>query len=115
MNTSFPSTSPRSREAARNRHPSVPVTDYSYQSAPSPAPTTSAKTVPHRAELTNFRALSRSFFGGEAGREYLREGIVFASMMLIAAWPLGITLNMLCTMMISPPPWVVNGAVRFIG
>lgn len=93
----------------------VPVTDYSYQSPASAAPAQSTTTQKHRAELTNFRALSRSFFGREAGREYFREGLVFAWMMVIAAWPLGVTLNMLSTMMISPPPWVVNGIIRFIG
>jgi len=54
-------------------------------------------------ELTTFRALSRQVFGAEAGREYLKEAILFASMMLVAAWPLGVTLNQLGTMMISPP------------
>src|ERR1700752_4213735 len=95
MNTTFPPTSTRSKETVRSPHASVPVTDYSYQSPPSPAPATSTKKPEHQVELTNFRALSRSFFGGEAGREHLREGIVFAWIMIVAAWPLGVTLNML--------------------
>lgn len=115
MKTSLSPTPNRSRETERAPRATVPVTDYSYQSA---APATAANAVQpqkHRVELTNFRALSRNFFGAEAHREYIREAIVFAWIMVVAAWPLGITLNMLGTMMISPPPWVVNDVVRVIG
>jgi hypothetical protein len=54
-------------------------------------------------ELTTFRALSRQVFGIEAGREYIMEAVVFGWIMLVAAWPLSVTLNQLGTMMISPP------------
>jgi hypothetical protein len=55
-------------------------------------------------ELKNFRALSRNFFGAETSREYIAEAILFGWIMLVAAWPLSVTLNQLGTMMISPPP-----------
>jgi len=87
-------------------HPTA-VTDFSYQQprgetihvvAPAAAP------VVHKfPELTTFRALSRQVFGIEAGREYLMEAIVFGWIMLVAAWPLSVTLDQLGTMMISPP------------
>jgi hypothetical protein len=54
-------------------------------------------------ELTTFRALSRQVFGIEAGRENIMEAVVFGWIMLVAAWPLSVTLNQLGTMMISPP------------
>ena len=54
-------------------------------------------------ELTTFRALSRQVYGVEATREYIREAILFAGMIAVAAWPLSVTLNQLGTMMISPP------------
>jgi len=84
------------------------VTDFPYQQprgekthvvAPAAAPVVPTKFP----ELTTFRALSRQVFGIEAGREYLMEAIVFGSIMLVAAWPLSVTLEQLGTMMISPP------------
>src|SRR4051794_37255166 len=53
-------------------------------------------------ELTTFRALTRQVYGIEATREYMKEAIVFATMVAVAAWPLSVTLNQLGTMMISP-------------
>jgi hypothetical protein len=81
------------------------VTDFEYQQGrgvklQKTAATTAKKILP---ELTTFRALSRQVFGARAGREYLAEAILFGSMMLVAAWPLSVTLNQLGTMMISPP------------
>ena len=114
MKTSFAPTPKRSSDSQRARRITTPVTDYSYKSAVS-ATAAPLKAQKLHAELTNFRALSRSFFGVEAGREHLKEGIMFAFMMVIAAWPLGVTLHMLGTMMISPPPWIINGVSRFIG
>ena len=52
--------------------------------------------------------MTRTFFGAEAGREYIKEAIVFMGIMVVAAWPLAVTLNMLGTMVISPPPWFPN-------
>ena len=103
------------RETERAPRVTVPVTDFSYQSPAAATAPGAVKTQKHALELTHFRALSRNFFGAEAHREYIREAIMFAGIMVIAAWPLGITLNMLGTMMISAPPWVVNGVVRIIG
>ena len=115
MKTSLAPRPNRFQKLSDSPRPSAPVTDYAYQSPAPVASTQSSASQKARAELTNFRALSRGFFGGEAGREYVREAIVFAGMMVIAAWPLGVTFNMLSTMMISPPPWMVDGTMRFIG
>jgi len=76
--------------------PSAPAT----KSQPS-----TAVAINKLPELATFRALTKHVFGAEAAREYIREGVVFAFMMAIAAWPLSITLDMLGTMMISPPAW----------
>lgn len=54
-------------------------------------------------QLTTFRALSRQVFGAAAGREYVFEAVLFVWMMIVAAWPLGVTLNQLGTMYIAPP------------
>lgn len=69
--------------------------------------TTTVSTVAQKKtpELTTFRALNRQVFGVEAGREYIKEAILFVCMMVVAAWPLSITLDMLGTMMIAPPAW----------
>ena len=56
-----------------------------------------------RPQLTTFRALSRQVFGAAAGREYVFEAVLFVWMMIVAAWPLGVTLNQLGTMYIAPP------------
>jgi len=79
------------------------VTDFSYQQAvieTNGSKPTSKKVV---AQLGTFRALSRQVFGAQAGQEYVTEAILFVWMMVVAAWPLSVTLNMLGTMYISPP------------
>lgn len=108
MNTSFATAPNRTRPTDRRTGGAAPVTDYSYHAPAASTAATASKSQKHRVELTNFRALSRGFFGAEAGREYIKEAIVFVWMMVIAAWPLAMTLNMLGTMMISPPPWFPN-------
>ena len=62
--------------------------------------TTTKNALP---QLTTFRALSRQVFGAAAGREYVFEAVLFVWMMIVAAWPLGVTLNQLGTMYIAPP------------
>jgi hypothetical protein len=94
-------------EATRHiRENGAPVTDFAYQQ-PAVVKTTATAVVAPRVlpELTTFRALSRPVFGAEAAREYIKEAVVFGSIMVAAAWPLSVTLNQLGTMMISPPPW----------
>ena len=115
MKTSLAPAPNRFQKLGHTPRTAAPVTDYSYQSNVSAASTKPGPTQKPHAELTNFRALNRRFFAIEAGREYVKEAIVFASMMIVAAWPLGVTYHMLSTMMISPPPWVVDGVLRFIG
>jgi hypothetical protein len=105
MKTSLAPAPNRTRPTERDPGATAPVTDYSYQSPAASTTATALKPQKHRAELTNFRALSRTFFGAEANREYIKEAVLFVWMMVVAAWPLAITLNMLGTMMISPPNW----------
>ena len=86
-------------------HP-VRLNGSTYQHLNAPKP----KSCVERAEiklpeLTAFRALTKDVFGVEAGREFIKEAIVFGFMMAVAAWPLSITLDMLGTMMVSPPAW----------
>jgi len=108
MNTSFAPAPNRTRPTDRRPGAAAPVTDHSHRSPAASTAATAPNSQKHHVELTNFRALSRNFFGAEAGREYIKEAILFVWMMVIAAWPLAITLNMLGTMMISPPPWFPN-------
>jgi len=114
MKTSLAPTPDRFQKLDNTPRPAVPVTDYAYKSVDSAAASAkpAAKVL---VELTNFRALNRKFFGPESGRECIKEAIVFGSMMIVAAWPLGVTYHMLSTMMLSSPPWMVNGVLRFIG
>ena len=115
MKTSLAPTPNRFQKLGDAPRQAVPVTDYNYKSPVSAASAKPSSTPKAHAELTNFRALNRRFFGIEAGREHVKEAIMFASMMIVAAWPLGVTYHMLSTMMISPPPWMVDGVLRFIG
>ena len=115
MKTSLSPNPNRFQKLDDTARPAVPVTDYSNKSPYSAASAKPAATPKHQVELTNFRALNRKFFGAEAGREYIKEAIVFGSMMIVAAWPLGITYHMLSTMIMSAPPWVVDGVLRVIG
>ena len=97
----------RSGNNERATHTPPPRIDYSYQSRGTISRPVSGKTEACRSEVKTFRALSRQFFGIEATREFLSEAILFAGIMIVAAWPLSVTLNQLGTMMISPPhtPW----------
>ena len=52
------------------------------------------------AEARSFRKISRQFLEEAAGREYLAEALVLGSVALTAAWPLGVLVNQLTTMMI---------------
>jgi hypothetical protein len=98
----------RSFDQPRTARPTHPQVDYSYQSTVAAAVPALVKIEKQRAELNSFRALSREFLGVEAARESLKEGLFFACIMAVAAWPLSTTLNQLGTMMISPPPWVIG-------
>ena len=77
------------------------VTDFQYHALE--AKTSAAPTKKVLPQLTTFRALGRQVFGPTAGREYLSEAILFVSMLVVAAWPLGVTLNLLGTTYIAPP------------
>ncbi len=52
------------------------------------------------AELRTFRKVSREYFGAEAGGEYLKEGIFFAWIACVAAWPITVMMYELTRMMI---------------
>jgi hypothetical protein len=81
------------------------VSDFEYpQSSEVPTErdiaTPTKKVLP---QLTTFRALNRQVFGAMAVREFVFEAVLFVWMMIVAAWPLGVTLNQLGTMYIAPP------------
>jgi hypothetical protein len=57
------------------------------------------------AESPPFRSLSREIFSSRLSGEFIKEAVVFGWLMLVAAWPLSVTLDQLGTMMISPPRW----------
>src|SRR4051794_22650115 len=85
-------------------HP-VKLTGSSYQQLGATTPKSRPIAERQLPELTTFRALTKDVFGVKAGREYIKEAVAFAFLMAVAAWPLSITLDMLGTMMISPPAW----------
>lgn len=84
----------------------APATDYAYQPNRHASLQTGAAAAKKTPEFTTLRALGRQVLGVQARREYIKEAILFGGMMVVAAWPLSVTLNQLGTMMISPPPWV---------
>jgi hypothetical protein len=100
---STPLTDPITSSASRT----TLVTDLPYQQSRRAAPAGKAAPSNKTAELKTFRSLSRRVFGAEATREYIAEAFFFAWIMVVAAWPLGIILNQLGTMMI----WLAPGGI----
>lgn len=95
-----------SRTSLRDVASKTAVTDFAYRQQPGVMANSSASVSSKAlANLTTIRALGRQVFGVEAGREYIKEAIAFILLLGVAAWPLSITLDMLGTMMISPPAW----------
>jgi hypothetical protein len=93
-----------SEPIVRHLAPITAVTDFAYQQPPTATDQKAGSARPVQLpQLTTFRALSRQVFDAKAGREYIAEAVVFAWIMVVAAWPLSVTLNQLGTMMISPP------------
>ena len=90
---------PRGDSSAAREHRSCPLTDYSFQST-GEALSRSASAEKEIAELRTFRKVSREYFGAEAGGEYLREGIFFASIACVAAWPITVMMYELMRTMI---------------
>ena len=93
------------RDSHRDSHAlsnnrSFPVTDYSYQSTAEAIGRSSAIAEKATAELRTFRTISRKFFGAEAKREYVAEALLFAWISCVAAWPVGVMIRQLITMMI---------------
>ncbi|HEY2125115.1 MAG TPA: hypothetical protein VGG94_06590 [Chthoniobacterales bacterium] len=86
------------RSAASRLH--VPKTDYALQ-AITAEPVAGALPVDKiLAEARSFRKISRQFLELRADGEYLAEAIFFAWISLTAAWPLGVLVRQLTTMMI---------------
>jgi hypothetical protein len=85
----------------RHGHRNFPLTDYSYQT---PAEVVSGSSAIAQEEIAHhlrtFRQISREFFGAEANREYVAEAIFFSCISLVAAWPVGVMIRQLITMMI---------------
>src|SRR6266436_8768693 len=91
---------PRDDSSASRDRRSCPLTEYSFQSTAEAPSRTSARVEKGIAELRTFRKVSREYFGAEAGGEYLREGIFFAWITCVAAWPITVMMYELTRMMI---------------
>ncbi len=94
---------PRGDSSASPDHRSCPLTDYSFQSTAEALSRSSATAEKGIAELRTFRKISREYFGAEAGGEggeYLKEGIFFAWIACVAAWPITVMMYELTRMMI---------------
>jgi len=90
---------PRGDSSAYRDHRSCP-TDYSFQSTAEALSRSSAIAEKGIAELRTFRKISREYFGAEAGGEYLKEGIFFAWIACVAAWPITVMMYELTRMKI---------------
>jgi hypothetical protein len=91
---------PRGDNSASGDHRSCPLTDYSFQSTAEALSRSSVRAEKGIAELRTFRKVSREYFGAEAGGEHLKEGIFFASIACVAAWPITVMMYELTRMMI---------------
>jgi hypothetical protein len=78
----------------------LPLTDCSFQSTAEALSRSSASAEKGIAELRTFRKVSREYFGAEAGGEHLKEGIFFAGIACVAAWPITVMMYELMRMMI---------------
>jgi len=90
----------RGDSSASPDHRSRPLTDYSFQLTAEALSRSSAIAEKGIAELRTFRKISREYFGAEAGGEYLKEGIFFAWITCVAAWPITVMMYELTRMMI---------------
>jgi hypothetical protein len=92
---------PENGERSPLSHSAFPVTDYAFQTG---TPTATAQSSESRertnAEVRSFRTISRHFMEVGSRREYLIEALVFASITLTAAGPLGVLVRQLTSMMI---------------
>jgi len=84
----------------RRDHRGYPLTDCSFQSTAEALHRSSTIAEKGIAELRTFRKVSRDYFGAEAGGEHLKEGIFFASIACVAAWPITVMMYELMRMMI---------------
>jgi hypothetical protein len=91
---------PRGDSSASREHRSCPLTDYSFQSPAEALCRSSASAEKEIAELRTFRKVSREYFGAEAGGEHFKEGIFFAGIACVAAWPITVMMYELMRMMI---------------
>ena len=91
---------PRGDNSAPRDRRSCPLTDYSFQSTAEALSRSSVRAEKGIAELRTFRKVSREYFGAEAGGEHLKEGIFFASIACVAAWPITVMMYELTRMMI---------------
>ena len=88
-------------DSSTSRDPrSCPLTDCSFQSTAEALSPSSASVKRGIAELRTFRKISREYFDAEAGGEYLKEGILFAWIACVAAWPITVMMYELMRLMI---------------
>ena len=78
----------------------VPTTDYAFQATTADGVAGTLPADQTMAEARTFRKISQQFMEVRAGREYMAEAIFFAWITLTAAWPLGVLVRQLTTMMI---------------
>lgn len=76
-----------------------PATDYAFQTATleTAAPSTDDRAL---TEARTFRKISRHFLEAGSSREYVAEATAFACITLTTAWPLGVLVKQLTSMMI---------------
>jgi len=79
-----------------------PLTDCSYQSpdAVIETPTTLAGKTIRQPQLRSFWKISAGYSRAEASLDFAIEAILFASIIVVAAWPISVTLHQLLRWMI---------------
>jgi hypothetical protein len=88
------------RKDGRTAHRHLPLTDYSFQTIAETLRSPAAVGNKGVAELRSFRKVSRDFFGSEMTRDCVAEGLFFAWISCVAAWPIGIAIHQLTRWMI---------------
>jgi hypothetical protein len=75
----------RHNNRARRKHPSFPLTNYSYR--PTAKNQVSSSAGRPATKLPAFHKLSSEFFAAESSRDYIAELFFFILITGIAAWP----------------------------
>jgi hypothetical protein len=93
---------PQINQRSPRKQRSFPLTDHSYQmtDAVIESPATVVERKIRKPQLRSFWKISASYFGAEASLAYAAEAILFASISVVAAWPIAVLLNQLLRWMI---------------